>query len=111
MWLEVKAFDLFSFLTDSQDWSKRTFGPPRKDSWKGVVAHIEEELDEIRKEPYDIEEWMDVVILGLDGAYRSGATPEMICNKLMFKLEKNMARQWPDWRTAEPGKPINHIKN
>lgn len=110
MWLEVKAFDLLAYLTDSQDWSKATFGPPTPQSYKSILAHIEEEVEEVRKDPYDIEEWMDIVILGLDGAFRSGATPEKICTTLQKKLFKNQNRQWPDWRTAEPGKPINHIK-
>lgn len=110
MWFKYSGFDLLEFLQESQSWSRNTFGPPTMGSYKGILAHIEEEVEEVRKDPFDTEEWMDIVILGLDGAFRSGATPEKICQTLLKKLIKNQARQWPDWRTAEPGKPINHIK-
>lgn len=49
------------------------------------------------------------VLLGLVWAWRMGATPEQIISALVDKQTKNEKRKWPDWRTAEPGKAIEHI--
>lgn len=40
-----------------------------------------------------------------------GATYSEIREALFAKLERNMARQWPDWRTASPDQPIEHIRS
>lgn len=101
-------FIFLNHLQRQREWSEKTFGPAR--GVDGVLAHIESELKEIRQEPGDLEEWIDVVILALDGAWRAGHSPEAIIEMLQAKTKKNQERQWPDWRTAEPGKPINHIK-
>jgi len=52
-----------------------------------------------------------VVILALDGAWRSGATPEQIIGALVAKQTKNEGRQWPDWRTMPPDVAICHTPN
>lgn len=91
-----------------RDFSLRTFGPGERTA--GLIDHIRKELDEIEKTPEDVTEWIDVVILALDGAWRVGHSPETIAAALKAKQEKNESRQWPDWRTAEPGKAIEHIR-
>lgn len=101
-------FDLKEYLTKQKDFSFITFGPGYHT--EGIIDHISKEFEEIRKQPYDLEEWIDVVILALDGAWRSGYNPEDICEMLEFKLNKNINRKWPDWRTAIPGKAIEHIR-
>ena len=55
-------------------------------------------------------EWIDVVILAMDGAWRTGSTPEMIALGLTMKLLENKRRKWPDWRTADPDKAIEHVR-
>lgn len=50
------------------------------------------------------------MILALDGAWRTGASPEQIIATLKAKQAKNEARTWPDWRTADPNKAIEHSK-
>ena len=50
------------------------------------------------------------MILALDGAWRSGATPEQIDAAWQAKQAKNEARQWPDWRTSDPNKAIEHVR-
>lgn len=102
------AFDFQAHLQRQRDWSERTFGPG--DRAKGVVDHIRKELNEIEADPGDLKEWIDVVILGLDGAWRSGATPEQIIAALVAKQTKNEGRNWPDWRTASPDKAIEHVR-
>jgi hypothetical protein len=102
------TFDFLAHLHHQAAWSAQTFGPG--DRTVGVVDHIRKELDEVLANPTDVSEWIDVVILALDGAWRVGATPEQIIAALVAKQTKNEGRQWPDWRTAEPGKAIEHIR-
>lgn len=111
-------FNLIEHLKEQIAFSIKTFGPANGTA--GVVDHINQELIEIENAPYDLEEWTDVLILSLDGAWRCistycpDMTPEemakMIVEKYIYKMNKNKNRQWPDWRTAAPGKAINHIK-
>ena len=102
-------FDLVDHLQQQRSWSEKTFGPgPRT---RGVTDHILRELLEIADSPNDVEEWIDVVILALDGAWRAGFTPEQIVTALAAKQQKNMRRKWPDWKTADPNKAIEHVKN
>src|SRR5690606_10548435 len=66
---------------------------------------------EIEADPGDLREWVDVVILALDGAWRSGATPLQIIEAIVSKQTKNEGRSWPDWRTADPNKAIEHDRS
>ncbi len=104
-----RGFNLFDHLTKQREWSAKTFGPGERTA--GVVDHIRKELKEIIANPTDVSEWIDVVILALDGAWRVGATQDDIIGALIAKQNKNESRQWPDWRTAEPGKAIEHVRN
>ncbi len=104
--MKNQNFNLRSHLERQKKWSSLTFGPG--DRAKGVVDHIRKELCEIEQNPGDLEEWIDVVILALDGAWRSGASPNQIIAQLATKQAKNEARAWPDWRTASPDKAIEH---
>lgn len=101
-------FDLVEHLRRQQEFSERTFGPGERTA--GVLDHIRKELREIEAAPDDITEWVDVVLLALDGAWRAGHTPEGIAQALADKQRRNESRQWPDWRTAEPGKAIEHVR-
>lgn len=100
-------FNFWAHLHRQLQWSRQTFGPgPRT---KGVIDHIRKELCEIEAAPDDLSEWIDVVILALDGAWRSGATPAQIIDALVAKQTKNEGRSWPDWRTVSPDTAIEHI--
>lgn len=103
------AFDLVAHLRRQAEFSGRTFGPGQRIS--GVCDHIRKELIEVEESGGDLYEWVDVIILGLDGAWRSGATPEQIATAIAAKQAKNEARRWPDWRTADPGKAIEHDRS
>lgn len=104
----MEHYDLVSHIFRQRSFSLRAFGPGSRK--EGVIDHIRKELKEIEAIPNDLEEWIDVVLLAIDGAWRSGATPQEIADALLAKLEKNESRVWPDWRTAEPGKAIEHIR-
>lgn len=78
---------------------------------KGVVDHIRKELVEIEDSPGDLEEWIDVVILALDGAWREGHSPSAIIAGLEAKQVKNEVRKWPDWRMLPTDKAIEHDRS
>jgi hypothetical protein len=102
-------FDFRAHLQRQREFSEKTFGPGART--KGVIDHIRKELNEIEHDPSDISEWIDVVILGLDGAWRAGFAPEQIIEALVAKQDKNEARTWPDWRTMSPDKAIEHDRS
>ena len=89
--------------------SAETFGPPRGTG--SVVAHIRKELDEIEADPTDLMEWVDVIILGFDGALRAGHAPQAIIDAIRDKQITNEMRDWPDWRDIPDGQPIEHVRN
>ncbi len=103
------GFDFAAHLRRQREFSERTFGPGART--KGVIDHIRRELAEIEQTPDDLSEWADVVILGLDGFWRAGATPQQIIDALVAKQTKNESRQWPDWRTAKPDTAIEHVRD
>jgi hypothetical protein len=74
-------------------WSNKTFGKGKRT--EGICQHIEKELKEIRSSPTDLTEWIDVVILALDGAWRAGFSPFEICRELVKKQNINIERKWP----------------
>ncbi len=103
-----ECFNLISHLHRQRAFSFVTFGPGARTA--GVLDHIRKELAEIEASPLDLTEWVDVILLALDGAWRAGHHPREITAAIEAKQTKNEARKWPDWRTAEPGKAIEHVK-
>jgi hypothetical protein len=99
---------LLNILARQIIWSMETFGPDTH--VKSITEHIKKELDEIEADPKDLKEWVDVIILGFDGAWRAGHTPEEIEVAIVAKQTKNEGRKWPDWRTHPPGVPFEHIR-
>jgi len=100
--------DFLHYIDAHRLWSARTFGPGART--EGLCRHIAKELDEIRAKPTDLEEWIDVMILALDGAWRTGASPEDIVRTLTAKSKKNHMREWPNWQMLTENDPIEHIK-
>ncbi|MBU4337055.1 MAG: DUF550 domain-containing protein [Actinobacteria bacterium] len=98
-----------AYLAHQREWSLSTFGPgPRTD---GVLDHLTKELDEVRAAPDDLSEWADLIILAFDGAQRTGADVQAILDAVAAKQALNERRTWPDWRTAEPGRAIEHDRS
>lgn len=96
-------------LSRQYAWSLQTFGPGSRT--KGVVDHIRKECTELEESNgKDLSEWVDILILSSDGAMREGFTPEEIWAAWEHKNAVNRARKWPDWRTADPDKAIEHIR-
>jgi Protein of unknown function (DUF550) len=115
--------------------SRATFGPGERTA--GVIDHIRKELVEVEElifacDDYGQEkdgldrgaEWVDVVILALDGLTRSllewqldnsfegdldiEKTAKLACEMILEKQNRNELRTWPDWRKADPNKAIEH---
>lgn len=103
------SFDILAHLRRQAAFSERTFGPGARTA--GVCDHIRKELIEVEESAGSLAEWVDVIILAFDGAWRTGASPEQIIEAIVAKQTRNEARTWPDWRTAEPGKAIEHVRN
>ncbi|KVP80418.1 hypothetical protein WJ92_18825 [Burkholderia ubonensis] len=101
-------FDMNAFLRRQRAFSENAFGPGRCTA--RVCDHIRKELIEVEAAPDDLREWVDVILLGLDGAWRTGATPEQITDALAAKLATNEGRAWPDWRTSDPDRAIEHFE-
>lgn len=116
--------DLKQHLLRQIAFSEKTFGPgPRSE---GIIDHVRKELEEIKGAPFHsmkAAEWVDVAILALDGLWREirecdpefYANDELValdaCAMIEAKQSKNEDRKWPDWRTAEPGKAIEHVRD
>ncbi len=109
--------DLKQHLIRQMAFSHATFGPGERT--KGVADHIRKEINEVIAAEGAADEWVDVVILALDGltrrlAYIGGerADPErvaeMACKMIVGKQSRNEARNWPDWRTQSADKAIEH---
>lgn len=105
--IKYLGFNLVDHLKRQQEFSTKAFGPVYHH--KRICDHIKKELDEIEENPV-LEEWVDIILLGLDGAWRSGATSEQICMAIAKKQSINEDRTWPDWRAADPDKAIEHVK-
>ena len=97
---------LASYIARQKEWSGRTFGPGRRTV--GLCKHIAKELKEIEAEPLDVVEWIDVVILALDGAWRAGHSPEVIVEALQAKQDLNFCRTWPG--PPPEDQPSFHVK-
>ena len=120
--------DIIAHLTRQAVFSRGTFGPgPRTN---GVLDHMEKEIAEVRKELNFVlsdsdlsgvaKEQVDLVILALDGLIRSVwamypvQDSEFVAKEswamITEKQAKNELRDWPDWRTADPNKAIEHVR-
>lgn len=96
-------------LKEQQEWSLNTFGPdPRT---LGLADHITKELVEVRANPYDLMEWVDIAILSIDGFWRHGGNPLMFIDIYERKIRKNFGRTWPDWRKLSVDQAIEHDRS
>ena len=116
-----EPFNLVAHLARQQAFSRATFGPGERRA--GVSDHIRKELAEVAAAGdarEAAEEWIDVVILALDGLTRALAAarphgwqdvPAQACALIEAKQATNEQRSWPDWRTADPGRAIEHDRS
>lgn len=108
-----------NYLQRVMAFSVATFGPGRRQA--GIIDHIEKELREIKTAPDGkaIDEWVDVIHLGLDGAWRElddqGVDWDLIPTRIAYKIARKQSikeqRKYPDWRTAPYNKAIEHVRD
>ncbi len=98
---------LTEYLNRQQEWSSRTFGYGARTL--GVTKHIEKELAEIRANPYDLSEWVDVMILAMDGYWRHGGSAASLEGALQAKQDKNVTREWPAPTSQDD--PVEHVRS
>ena len=115
--------DFEQHITRQIAWSRATFGPGTRR--QGVTDHIMKELGEVAAaENYAdrVKEWTDVAILALDGLWReiaygqdgvmvSPAAAQEVVFHILSKHNRNELRDWPDWRTSDPNKAIEHNRS
>ena len=113
--------DLKQHLLRQMAFSHATFGPGTRT--KGVCDHISKEIVEVINANGDVDEWVDIVILALDGLTRQIAycrgphrrdpheVADIAIARLLRKQAINEARSWPDWRNSDQDKAIEHHRN
>lgn len=102
---EVAGQVFAAVLERQKEWSERTIGPGARTL--GLTRHIEKECQEIREAPGDLSEWIDIIILGLDGFWRAGGAPEDLYRALDTKMTINQQRTYP--RVPED-QPSEHVR-
>lgn len=95
-----------AFLGRMKAFSQGTFGPGLRTG--GVLDHLRKELDEVAADPMDLDEWADLIILAIDGAWRHGGEPQEIIDRVRAKVARNERRTWPDWRGLPEDRAIEH---
>lgn len=103
---KLQENDIEEYYVKQIEWSKKTFGDGKRT--KGLIEHITKELKEIEDKPYDLEEWIDVVVLGMDGFWRHGGRAEDFMMLLQRKQVKNFARKWPEPKSEDEA--VEHIR-
>jgi hypothetical protein len=103
---EAPQDDLASYVKDHRAWSEQTFIGTTA---VGITKHIEKECIEVRAKPDDLEEWIDMIILSIDGYWRHGGVPEELLPRLRAKQRKNMSRKWVS--TGNPDEPVEHDRS
>lgn len=106
---EVFSDPFTDYFVRQVEWSLKTFGPAART--KGILEHIRKELGEVESAPYDLMEWIDIMILAMDGYHRHGGDPRKLFELLQRKQTKNFARVWPDWRTRSEDQAIEHDRS
>lgn len=101
---------LYDFVQSKGDHSYEVFGPNMTPL--GVLNHLKTEVIELEENYADIEEWCDVILLGIDGALRScDFNVPVVVYSLGKKFNKVRSRTYPDWRDVDPNSAIFHVKD
>lgn len=94
------------YAEDQAIWSAKQFGPGRRTV--GLTAHIMKECQEVRDDPDDAREWIDIIILAIEGYLRHGGKPEELAEMLEAKQRVNFERAWPAVKPEH--EPMEHLK-
>ena len=94
------------YLIAQSNWSRMVFGNGRRTI--GICEHIKKELAEIQADPDDVRQWIDVMILALDGYWRHGGKPDELAEMLEAKQRVNFERAWPAVQPED--QPTEHLR-
>lgn len=92
------------FIDEFIAWARGTFG--EGDHTASLLAHVKEELAEVEERPGALEEYIDIIILGMDGAWRAGREKEIIPRfsaaslrdkSTLATIRKNIPHVWRDF--------------
>lgn len=87
----VAPVGLDALAQEKARWSTKTFGEGKRT--RGLLEHLRRELAEIEQNPDDLVEWVDVILLAMDGYQRHGG--RTLLEDLRKKHNVNMRRTWP----------------
>ena len=109
--LAIKAPAPYNLIIELEQkhipWSVKTFGSGNRT--QGILKHIHKELTEIESNPHDCAEWIDVVILALDGAWRHGHSASHVVHTLFRKMHAIRQRIYP--MPASEDDPSEHDRS
>lgn len=75
-----------------------------------LVVRLRRRVEELALDPRRLDLLAGVFVLSAAIACRARYSLESLVEMLFKKQAKNMARKWPDWRTAPKGKAIEHVR-
>jgi len=101
----TNGFRLDDFIDRYTLWSQQAIGPGQRT--EGVLRHIEKEVQEVRENPDDLEEWIDLINLAIDGATRRGFSSKDIIKGLLDKFMKLQDRKF---NQVSEDQPCEHIR-
>jgi hypothetical protein len=105
----ARPVDLAAFFDAKAAWARGTFGDHLTPS--AILGHLRKELDEIERDPADLVEWVDLVLLAIDGAHRfAGADGRAFVAALLAKHAANTRREWPPIGSIDPTRPVEHVR-
>jgi hypothetical protein len=118
--VDPRRVSMVSVLASQITWSAKTFGTEARK--EGLLRHIERECNEVRTAESggsnELSEWIDIVMLALDGAWRrewsstfyttNEAVAEEVVTALLAKMAVNQAREWPAPGVPED-QPVEHV--
>lgn len=103
---EAKQLHLGYWLADIMAWQHETFGPLQ--TLEGIRDHMRREVKEIEDAPEDRTEPIDLIMLGISYLRKLGLDAAEIVALWQQRMVALKGRTWPDWRTADPDKAIEH---
>jgi len=104
---EIKTFT--DLVNRQRTWSTTQFGEsvdlPR------ILNHITEATGDVEKEPARLHNWIDIVLLAMDGAWRAGHSPKEVVQAIQDVQVRNIMRDWQNPGDLPIGEPIKHIRS
>lgn len=99
---------LLNLIDDQSQWSQETFGSDDIKGPIGALKHLKKEADECLKDPSDIKEYVDCLLLILDASRRAGFNIIKLLDAAEDKMVENKLRVWP--KIDDMDAFVEHVK-